>query len=247
MTSLPDGEPGGKQVLRCALFSTTPPPPDKVEAETAAWPAAKTDELRTELDRAAQIEGSEKPVAGVPELPVLGPRIYAKLHRGAAVITGDDWFAELNLSPMNRIVAGLGTRVVQRDQEQLMQSAWAQLGEVEKANRAIALAQLAELLASRVHSRLSDLLPSRLLQVAAPLGQAGDRDAGKDPRRRSDRQCDPGDRPHGGRSGAASVRAARCSAMRMLPPATGSARSREQETSCAISPASTRIRTASAP
>ena len=171
MTSLADGAPGGKQVLRCALFSTTPPPPERAEAETAAWPAEKTDELRTELDRAAQLEGSEEPVAGVPVLPVLGPRIYAKLHRGAAVVTGDDWFAELNLSPMNRIVAGLGTRVVQRDQEQLMQSAWAQLGDVEKANRAIALAQLAELLASRVHSRLSQLLPSRLLQVAGPLAK----------------------------------------------------------------------------
>ena len=40
-------------------------------------------------------------------MPILGPRLYAKLHRGAAVVTGSDWFAELNLDPMHRIVAGL--------------------------------------------------------------------------------------------------------------------------------------------
>lgn len=48
-----------------------------------------------------------------------------------------------------------------------MQAAWAQLGEVEKANRAIALAQLAELVASRLHARLTSLETTRLVQVAA--------------------------------------------------------------------------------
>ncbi|WP_460359001.1 hypothetical protein [Mycobacterium sp. ZZG] len=168
--SLPAGQPGGKQVLRCALYSPSPPPtPEKAEAETAVWPDAMVDELRSELDLPAQIEGTQERTQDIPDLPIVGPRIYAKLHRGASVITGDDWFAELNLAPTKRIIAGLGTRVVQRDQEQLMQAAWAQLGEVEKANRAIRLAQFSELLAQRVHRRLADLQQGRLLQVAAPL------------------------------------------------------------------------------
>ena len=54
-----------------------------------------------------------------------------------------DWFSELNLAPVNRVVAGLGTRVVATDQEPLMQAAWAQVGEIDKANRALLLAQLA--------------------------------------------------------------------------------------------------------
>lgn len=163
------GDEGAKQVLRCALYSTTPPPPEKAAAETATWPQSEVDELREVLDRPAEIEGSEKRTDGIPNLPIVGPRIYAALHRGSPVITGDDWFAEVNLAPTKRIVAGLGTRVVQRDQEQLMQSAWAQLGEVEKANRAIRLAQLAELLAQRLHDRIANLDVGRLVQVAAPL------------------------------------------------------------------------------
>ncbi|GHD44077.1 hypothetical protein D9V29_03625 [Mycetocola manganoxydans] len=167
---LPEDATGAKQVLRCALFSPTPAPtPEKAIAENATWPDPMIDTLRAELDRPAEIEGTQERTGDVPDLPILGPHIYAKLHRGSAVITGTDWFAQLNLSPVNRIIAGLGTRVVQRDQEQLMQAAWAQVGEVEKANRAIHLAQLAELLATRIHVRIASLQQGRLLQVAGPL------------------------------------------------------------------------------
>ena len=169
LASLPEGEPGALQVLRCALFSTTPPPPERVEIEAAAWPPAMVEALRTELDRPALIEGSAPRTDGVPDLPIVGPRLYGGFHRGSATVTGNDWFAQLNLGPIQRVMAGLGTRVVQRDQEQLMQSAWAQVGEIEKANRAILLAQFAELVASRFHGRLASLQQGRLLQVAAPL------------------------------------------------------------------------------
>ena len=169
MTSLPDGASGDKQVLRCALYSPTPPPPERVAAETAEWPAGKTQELRQQLDLPAQLEGEQEHTGTIPDLPVVGPRIYGSNHRASHVITGSDWFAELNLSPRHRIVGGLGTRVIQRDQEQLMQAAWLQVGEVEKANRAIALAELAELLGSRLHQRVTSFIPSHLAQVAAPM------------------------------------------------------------------------------
>ncbi|MCI4657219.1 hypothetical protein [Cryobacterium zhongshanensis] len=170
LRALAADEVGRKQVLRCALFSpSAPSTPEQQIAETAVWPDDMVDDLRAELDLPAAIEGTQKQTDGVPDLPIIGPRIYAKLHRGSAVIEGSDWFAELNLAPVKRIVGGLGTRVVQRDQERLMQSAWAQLGEVEAANRAIRLAQLAELLATRLHGRLGELQAGHLLQVAAPL------------------------------------------------------------------------------
>ncbi len=176
LRALDADEPGGKQVLRCALFSPSPPgSPEQAVAETATWPDALTKDLRQELDRPGVIERAARgdgQTPEIPDLPIVGPRIYAKLHRGVASVTGDedaDWFAELNLRPVARIVAGVGTRVVQKDQEPLMQSAWAQLGEVEAANRAIALAQLAELLASRLHARVDALAIDRLVQVVAPL------------------------------------------------------------------------------
>lgn len=169
-------EPGAKQVLRCALFSPTPPTPEQNFAENARWPDSLTNELREELNRPGVIEKAAAPSegasGGLPALPIVGPRIYAKLHRGVAAVEGtedNDWFAQLNLHPTTRIVAGLGTRVVQKDQEALMQAAWAQLGEVQKANRAIALAQVAELLGTRLHVRLNALDLGRLVQLTAPL------------------------------------------------------------------------------
>ena len=54
------------------------------------------------------------------------------------------WFRELNIDPRNRIVGGLGTRVVQAEQEDLMAAAWNQVIGVEAANRALRLAQLAK-------------------------------------------------------------------------------------------------------
>ena len=165
--------PGRPAPRRCCAAPCSHParrPPRRLQAaETATWPAAMVDDLHHELDLPAQIEGTQQRTGGIPDLPILGPRIYAALHRGSGVVSGQDWFAQLNLAPTTRVVAGLGTRVVQRDQEQLMQSAWAQLGEVQKANRAILLAQLAELLAHRMHTRLRGLHDGRLLQLAAPL------------------------------------------------------------------------------
>lgn len=176
LRSLLENEPGAKQVLRCALFSPTPPTPEQSVAESARWPDALTNELRAALDRPGVIEKAMAPSTessgGVPDLPIVGPRIYAKLHRGVAVVDGnedDDWFAQINLRPTTRIVVGLGTRVVQKDQEALMQAAWAQLGEVQKANRAIALAQFAELIGTRLYARMNALDLGKLVQVTAPL------------------------------------------------------------------------------
>ena len=43
------------------------------------------------------------------------------------------WLRELNVDPRYRAAAGLGTQVVQDQQEQLMTSAWEQVGQIDKA------------------------------------------------------------------------------------------------------------------
>lgn len=184
MTStLAAGQTGAKQILRCALFSPSKPPDDAARAaEKAAWPGELVDELADQLNSAAALGGAIANAAPFPDLPIVGPRLYARAQRGETVVAapaGSDWFAQLNLSPVNRIVAGLGTRVVQRDQEQLMAAAWAQIGEVRKVNRAIALAQLAEQVALRLHVRIGDFQQGHLLQLAAPLATRVSVTAGK--------------------------------------------------------------------
>lgn len=164
-------EPGRRQVIRCALYSPAPRPPDQPE-DSARWDATRTDQLKVALERPAVVEGTAGvDPGGIPNLPIIGPRIYAKAQRGTGTIPAGDWFAELNLAPPHRVVAGLGTRVVAKDQEPLMQAAWAQVGDVEKANRALMLAEVARHLARSVHARLAKLDPGRLLQLTRPLAE----------------------------------------------------------------------------
>lgn len=167
---------GRRQVVRCALFSPNAPDPEQdagAPSDTAAWSAARTTLLQQAVDAAAAVEGTAgTDPGGIPNLPIVGPRVYARGQRGSGVIgtlPAGDWFAELNGIPVNRVVGGIGTRVVQRDQEPLMQAAWAQVGEIDKANRELVLAQLARHLAASLHARVSTLGLGRLLELTRPL------------------------------------------------------------------------------
>lgn len=57
--------------------------------------------------------------------------------------TKPNWFNELNLDPRNRVIAALGTSIVQQKQDVLMDQAWNQLGDVIEANKRLVLAQFA--------------------------------------------------------------------------------------------------------
>lgn len=151
LPALAADEPGQTQVLRCALFSPAPPPAGS-PPEGSVWNLAKRRELLAALNRPAEAAG--KTGVADADLPRVGPRIYARFQRGQGRVNqaGDtDWFEQLNTTPPHRIVAGLGTRVVQKDQEQLMQGAWAQVGAIDKANRALVLMQYARYLGASMH------------------------------------------------------------------------------------------------
>lgn len=54
-----------------------------------------------------------------------------------------NWVHELNLDPRYRVPAGFGTGVVQENQEDYMEAAWAQVGDVLEANQKIRFGQFA--------------------------------------------------------------------------------------------------------
>lgn len=169
LTDLAEAEAGRRQVIRCALFSPAAKPPNE-PSDTAGWTDDRTAHLKEALERPGVIEGTAGTDPGdIPNLPIVGPRIYAKSHRATSTIAGSDWFADINLVPTHRVVSGLGTRVVAKDQEPLMQAAWAQMGEVDRANRALALAEFARNLATSLHARLGAVEVGRLLQLTRPL------------------------------------------------------------------------------
>jgi hypothetical protein len=120
------------------------------------WIAAVTDQLVEKLNLAdAQAHEPN------PDPPLVCPPLYAGLHARQPCIETQppadaaqpQWFRELNLDPRNRIVAGLGTRVVQAEQEDLMLAAWNQVIGIEAANRTLRLAQLAKHVGASIHRR----------------------------------------------------------------------------------------------
>jgi hypothetical protein len=154
--ALAAGDPGRVQVFKCALTSPTPAPGD---LEAKAWSPMKREELRGRLNEGDRVSGDQP---SVTDLPRVSPRIYARFQRAQSrveAVDDTDWFDQLNTTPVHRIAAGLGTRVVRKDQEQLMQAAWAQVGEIEKVNRQLTLSQFARFAGAALHANHLGPLP----------------------------------------------------------------------------------------
>jgi hypothetical protein len=83
--------------------------------------------LRKTLHTAATADAS----GGGPA--VLASPLYGQWYVNQPRVPADDapphWFRELNLDPRHRVAPGLGTQVIRFEQEQLMASAWDQVGE----------------------------------------------------------------------------------------------------------------------
>ena len=86
--------------------------------------------------------------------PLVVPPLYLRWHAlasrvlrnrdGSLVPFSADWLHELNLDPRHRAAAAFGTRVIQTNQEDYVNDAWAQLGDILEANRRIRFAQIAK-------------------------------------------------------------------------------------------------------
>jgi hypothetical protein len=161
-------------------FQTTLPPEPSVtlelkgalrvpDAQTAEWPDETRTPFQTELKKildapweAMKQEGKE---------PLLAPPIYGRWQAERHTVDmapAPPWLDELNLDPRHRAVAALGTRVVQAQQEQLMASAWEQLGEVERINQTLRQAQLGRAVNAVYHAKhFSRFSEEALLKVVA--------------------------------------------------------------------------------
>ena len=77
--------------------------------------------------------------------PVVSPPIYGENH--ALVheldVTKNGWLHALNRDPRNRVSAGFGTNVIQKDQDNYMARAWRQVQKILEANRKILFASFA--------------------------------------------------------------------------------------------------------
>ena len=157
------GERPGQTVFEGALVSLdfAPLPPDD----------GVTPKLEAMLN-----SGQDLATAGAPKpakVPTLSPPIYgehpARRHSVQGGHVTDRWLDQLNLQPRYRLAAGWGAEVVRQNQEDFMQAAWEQVGEVLAAERAFSLSRLSRDVLRAIERRhLAKLPDHRLLAVLAP-------------------------------------------------------------------------------
>jgi hypothetical protein len=111
---------------------------------------------------------------------VIGPPTYGNWHALEFTLEApddpsvqyphgrDQWVYDLNLHPGYRVAAALGGQVVRERQEQLMASAWDQVGRIREANAELARAQLSAVVMRESAERLTSHPDGWRLQFTAP-------------------------------------------------------------------------------
>jgi hypothetical protein len=103
--------------------------------------------------------------------PLLAPPLYGRWHAERTTVTraATPWLDEINLDPRHRVVAALGTRVIQEHQEALMAAAWEQAAELQRANQRLRQLQLSLVVGTSLHARhLARLSDEAALRFTAP-------------------------------------------------------------------------------
>jgi hypothetical protein len=136
------------------------------KAAQTPWPDAQRNAFQQELKKLLN-------TAAKQPTPLVAPPIYGSVLAGVTQVDNAGspprWVDELNLDPRQRVVAALGTRVVQSQQEELMASAWEQMGEIERANQRLRQEQLSLTINTVLHDKhFARLKEDALLQMAAP-------------------------------------------------------------------------------
>jgi hypothetical protein len=127
------------------------------------------------------------------EDPIITPPVYGKWHamvervyqdrNNARIDNNYNWLNELNLDPRFRVPAHFGTRVVQQNQEDYMEAAWQQIGDVLKANTQIRYGQFSLAASYALYTKhliqAQSADPSKALMFTAPLHKRVMSDANK--------------------------------------------------------------------
>lgn len=152
---------------------------DKYE-EVSAIEANSESDISEELS--ADDFNAEYDISQNPD-PLITAPLYGRWHAltkrllkardGSDLSPNDNWIHDLNLDPRWRVSAGFGTKIVQENQEEYMNAAWEQIGEVLESNKRIRAAQLAKEVSHvwyQTHLKpIKEKKPEKWMMLAAPL------------------------------------------------------------------------------
>ena len=130
------------------------PYPHGFQSELAAFINLSEDYAETDpVNANSNADALGEEIRNDPD-PLITPPLYARWHAltdrllfesdGSNVPQNENWVHEMNLDPRWRVAAGFGTSVIQDKQEDFMDAAWGQVGDIIEANRKLRQAQLAK-------------------------------------------------------------------------------------------------------
>lgn len=141
--------------------------------ERSAWDGPVPTTFRTRL---AQLLNTPARLLAQPGgTRIVAPPLYGRWPARREELSLDaaparPWFHTLNKDPRNRVPAGLGTRVIQTLQRQLMASAWLQVDGIREANQKLRNAQFARASAEQMFSRHVDVPDDvTAMSITSPL------------------------------------------------------------------------------
>jgi hypothetical protein len=158
--------------------------PEPFQSELAAFLNLGDDYSRATAGDANAASGMVIDPAEIDD-PLIVPPIYGQWHArsprvlndpsGNPLPNNDNWLHEANLDPTHRATANFGTMVVQRHQEDFMEGAWAQVGDVLAANRRLRFIRLGlatNLVWHGVHlAGIRDRAPGLFAQTMYPMAR----------------------------------------------------------------------------
>jgi hypothetical protein len=176
---------GGVVPMEGALRAPASGTGTELDQRHRAWVDALTAVVNATADAASGGTASD---AEAVAPPVYG-QWHVNVHRIPGRVNRPRWLRDLNADPRHRAAAGLGAEVVRANQEDYVDAAWTQVGDVLAAIRVLELSRGIAAVVARVHSRhiegidpvralaLFDRAQFRLPFLNASLGAAIDRSA----------------------------------------------------------------------
>ena len=130
--------------------------------DAAAWQGVAVDLAATRLGALLERDAGSAP-------PVIGLPLYGSTASAVSGVPAAGWMRELNLDPRRRAAAGLGVEIVRAHQDALVDEAWRQAGDIDRARREREGAVLAQWAAARLHARaIAPLAGAHALVTLAP-------------------------------------------------------------------------------
>jgi len=158
-----DAAVGGVVSMEGALRAPLSGAGTELDARHTAWVDALTSVVDATADAAS---GGTAADAEAVAPPIYG-QWHVNVHQVPARNNRPRWLRDLNADPRHRAAAGLGAEVVKANQEEYVDAAWKQVGDVLAANRLLDLSRAIAAITDRLHVRhVVGLDPIRALGFA---------------------------------------------------------------------------------